>query len=569
MYHALAEALKGGALTALILGTDSPQLSPLEVDQAFEALLSAQAEGRGLVTFGPALDGGYVWVGINQFALPSAETLFKGMVWSTREVLQESLARAKTAGLDVHLGAPSWDIDEPADLARLFEDRANTAPSERVSLGGGFDAYELAPPSAPALRARYHDALERLYALTRFGERMDLETPRALNRALGDPLSAYQSVLVGGTNGKGSTTAYLTSLAEQAGLVTGRFSSPHLISFRERISLSGRPVPYELVIEGVEQVFDVAEREGITMSFFEATWALAAWCFQRLAAEWVIWEVGLGGRLDATNVCDPVVSAITSIGLDHMALLGETLEEIAVEKAHIRRPGRPALTGATGEGLRALTSVADQFTPAPALSPEERQVVEGRLHPRNAALALAIADASGWRLSQAGRLEALRRFEWPGRLEELCGVTLDCAHNPHAMSGLVEWLKARRAQEPERVVRCVFGASQDKDIKGVIQRLAPHVDVLIWVSAQYPRCAQGVELERQYADLAGMLNPKLIQRASSSISRTLAELERTRGARKPTKELDLVTGSCFVVGEARAALLGLPFPEADLRTTAR
>ena len=148
-------------------------------------------------------------------------------------------------------------------------------------------------------------------------------------------------------------------------------------------------------------------------------------------------------------------------------------------------------------------------------------------------------------------------------------MTLDCAHNPHAMSGLVEWLKAQRAQDPERVVRCVFGASQDKDIKGVIQRLAPHVDVLIWVSAQYPRCAQGVELERQYADLAGTLNPKLIQRASSSISRTLAELERTRGARKPTKELDLVTGSCFVVGEARAALLGLPFPEADLRTTAR
>lgn len=195
--------------------------------------------------------------------------------------------------------------------------------------------------------------------------------------------------------------------------------------------------------------------------------------------------------------------------------------------------------------------------------------MDGRLHPSNAALALAVAEASGWELSQASRLEALRRFEWPGRLEELCGVTLDCAHNPHAMDGLVEWLKARRAQDPGWEVRCVFGASQDKDIKGVVELLAPHVDVLIWVSAQYPRCAQGVELERTYGPLAGRLNPELVQRVSSSISQTLEELERTRGTRKATKELDLVTGSCFVVGEARATLLGIPFPEAGLRTTAR
>lgn len=569
MLHALSEALKGEAEAAIIIGTDSPQLSPRCIDDAFEALLAAQSAGEALVSYGPARDGGYVWVGLNQRALSDAEPLFRDMAWSTEEVLKDSLMRAQGLPLNVHLGPLSWDLDEPQDLARLFSERPLHEPSERIQLGGGFDAYELAPPRAEELRARYTASLERLYALTRFGERMDLVTPRALNWALGDPLSAYQSVLVGGTNGKGSTTAHLMALAEQAGLVVGRFSSPHLISFRERISVLGRPVSHELIVEGTQRVFEAAERAQVTMSFFEATWALATWCFQRLGVDWVIWEVGLGGRLDATNVCEPVVSAITSIGLDHTHILGDTLQKIAAEKAYISREGRPALTGATGAGAEALAEVAPHFKAVSPLSPEERAVSQGLLYPMNAALALAIAEAADWRLTPAQRLEGLRRFEWPGRLEQLCGVTLDCAHNPHAMTGLIEWLSARRAERPGLRVRCVFGASRDKDVEGLISLLAPHIDELTWVSAQYPRCASGAELSTAYGPTLSARLPALDQQVSPSILATLERLERTRGAETGLKELDLVTGSCFVVGEARAALLGLPFPEAGIRTVAR
>lgn len=569
MYQALEEELCLDVKAALIIGTDCPQLSTQDLDEAFLALLQAQEQNRPMVSYGPAGDGGYVWVGLNRCALADAKDLFLEMVWSTDTVLNESLARAHKLSFDVHLGKVTWDLDEVSDLERLFHERNFTSPMDRIQLGGGFDAFELAPPHDPDLALRYHQGLSRLYELTRFGERMDLETPKKLNEILGYPLNAYQSILIGGTNGKGSTTAHLSALAEQADLRVGRFSSPHLISFRERITVGGRVIPYLLLIEGIEHVFQRAECAQITMSFFEATWALAAWCFRELKVSWVIWEVGLGGRLDATNVCDPMVSAITSIGLDHMHVLGHSLHAIATEKAWIAREGRPAFTGATGEGAQALATVAPQFQNVTALTEIQLKTLGNRLHPQNAALALAIAQAAQWNLTYQAKLEALKRFEWPGRLEFLCGMVLDCAHNPHAMQGLVTWLQSKRQQNPHLRVRCLFGASRDKDIAGVIDLLAPQLDELIWVSAQYPRCMSGKELKDQFEDSIRNLYPTLIQSVHTSIADALEELESTRDLRKDIKELDLVTGSCFVVGEARAVLLGLPFPEASLHTIAR
>jgi len=577
MFNALSSSLCGerSHSAAIILGTDSPQLDPRSVDEAFAALLDAEERGEPTVSYGPAMDGGYVWVGLNRCGLTLAEPLFRGMEWSTSEVLNESLRRADRLGLRVQLGEPSWDLDERQDLARLLSERELSAPHERVWLGGGFDAFELAPPQEPELKAAYRSALTRLFALTRFGERMDLETPRALNRELGAPLSAYRSLLIGGTNGKGSCSAHLSALAEEAGLRVGRFTSPHLISFRERLCLNGRPVSHDLIVEGVDQVFRAAERAQLTMSFFEATWALAAWCFRELGAEWVIWEVGLGGRLDATNVCDPVVSAITSIGLDHTHVLGDSLSAIAAEKAPISRPGRPALTAASGAGGEALRELAPQFKAAPPLGPELSAALKGRLHPQNAALAIAIAQEAGWSLSAEARSRALSRFEWPGRLESLLGFTLDCAHNPHAMSSLAAWLKEQRSACPQLKVRCVLGASADKDIEGAVALLAPHLDELTLVSPQYPRCLSAAELQLRLEDVLAPLSSQLKLSLRPSVSEALAELEGSRGGeggrgeRDQVKELDLVTGSCFVVGEARAWLLGLPFPELGLLTTAR
>ncbi len=567
MWEALSAELAEGARAALLVGADSPSLPARSLEEALRALEVATEVGLPRVTLGPAHDGGYYMVGLNAAALSRAGALFEGVSWGSERVLSETLARAERAGLDVWLTAPWYDIDTPEDLALLLRHRLTQEPRDRPRLGGPLDALELAPPATPALAAAYAAALERLYSLTRFGERMDLATPRALNAALGDPLSRVKSVIVGGTNGKGSTCAHLSALAEQASLRAGRFISPHLVSFRERISLNGRPISCERVVEGVARVFEVAAREGLTMSFFEATWALAAWYFAEEGVEWVIWEVGLGGRLDATNACEPLVSAIASVGLDHMHILGDTLEAIATEKAAISRPGRPALTGATGAGWEALRAVAPQFIPAPPL-PEacERAIARLGASPsmsQNAALALGVARAAGWEVSDAAAAEALSRFEWPGRLELLRGVWLDCAHNPAAVESITPWLEARRGGGPERRVICVFGASQDKDIEGVLARLAPLVDELVWVSPQYARCARAEELSARF----GHLRPsRAIPSVGGALDLLRAEPLRPDEAARP---LIFVTGSCFLVGEARAHLLGLPYPEGDLHTTAR
>ena len=157
----------------------------------------------------------------------------------------------------------------------------------------------------------YEATLARLFELTRFGEKTSLDGPRALNSALGDPLSAYESILIGGTNGKGSTAAFLEALLRARGVRTGLFTSPHLMSFRERIRVDGQEVSAADVVELSPEILDLAEADGA--SFFEATWALAATVFARRGVDIAIWEVGLGGRLDATNVADPIATAIVGV----------------------------------------------------------------------------------------------------------------------------------------------------------------------------------------------------------------------------------------------------------------
>jgi len=351
--------------------------------------------------------------------------------------------------------------------------------------------------------------------------------------ALGDPLSAYRSVLVAGTNGKGSTTACLEAVLRRAGLRTGLFTSPHLVSFRERLRVDGVEVSEAEVVEAAPVVLEAGPRP----SFFEAAWGMAAHLFAARGVDVAVWEVGLGGRLDATNVCEPEVSAVVSVGLDHVHVLGETLELIAAEKAAVFRPGRPALTAATGAALAALR----------ALRPDVRAVapfggalsLRGAHQRRNAGLALELARALG--VEPDAR--ALADVGWPGRCERIGDVCLDCAHNADAVDALVAAL-----EEP---MHLVFGATEGKDVDAMAARLGPWARSVTLVTPTYPR-------RRTAADIA-----PTFARWSPRVGTTVAEaLDERRGA-------TLVTGSCFLVGEARAHLLGLQFPERGLLTTAR
>ena len=181
-------------------------------------------------------------------------------------------------------------------------------------------------------------ALQYLFARTTGGFKFGLERTIALLAALGDPHRAYPSIHVAGTNGKGSTVATCDALLRARALRVAKYTSPHLVDFRERMVVAGEPIPADAVIEFVERHTPLVERLGAT--FFEATTALAFDWFARSAVDVAIIETGLGGRLDSTNVLDPVVAGVTAIGIDHTEYLGDTLQEIAAEKAGIFKPGR-------------------------------------------------------------------------------------------------------------------------------------------------------------------------------------------------------------------------------------
>ena len=379
-------------------------------------------------------------------------------------------------------------------------------------------------------------------------------------------MSRRPCVLVGGTNGKGSTAAFTEALLRASGLRVGLFTSPHLSSFRERIRVDGRDVEGAEVVTLAQRVLRAAERIAYDATFFECTWAMAALAFEDAQVDCVVWEVGLGGRLDATNVCDPVASAVVTVDLDHEDVLGAGFDAIAREKAALFRPGRPALTAARGPGLRALRRCVDGLPEAE--KPRLRVCREdfapyggalplpGEHQAANAAVALELAAALGIR----PRPEDLAAVRWPGRGERVSeGTWLDCAHNVEGARAVVEWLGAAHLGP----VELVFGAMHDKDYLGVLSILAPMAARIVVVTPDHPRGAPAAEVVRRFEAhrdrTAAPVEIVAVERVQSALEAPLSGGLATR----------LVTGSCYLVGEARAHVLRQPWPECGLATRAR
>lgn len=394
----------------------------------------------------------------------------------------------------------------------------------------------------------YRDFLARLFALTRFGEKRSLDGPRAMNAALGRPLDAYRSVVIGGTNGKGSTSAFLEAALRARGLSTGLYTSPHLVSYRERIRLDGQDVSVEALLKTGPGVLDAADRT--RASFFETSWALAATLFAERGVDVAIWEVGMGGRLDAANACEPVASAVVSVGLDHCRALGDTIPLIAAEKGAIFRAGRPALTTAHDEAIPALKACAPHLQRVPVRGDLPPLPLPGAHQRSNASLALALAAAIGHPAAPADLLGV----RWPGRAERIGDVIIDCAHNPPAAVALAAWLDASAGAPGMGDLHLIFGGMADKELAPVAAALAGRVASVELVTPDYRRRALAAELAPLFAG----------HRALTVGDGVAAALDR-----RPRDRLTLVAGSCFLAGEARAHLLGLEFPEAGLRTTAR
>jgi dihydrofolate synthase/folylpolyglutamate synthase len=393
----------------------------------------------------------------------------------------------------------------------------------------------------------YRESLDWLYGLQVHGIKLGLENMQRLCAALGIELESGEKrrfLHVAGTNGKGSVCAMLAAICCAAGKRTGLYTSPHLVSFRERIRLGGNLIPEEHVAEGLETIRNTAAGWDHSPTFFEVTTALALAWFQRQRAAWLIWETGLGGRLDATNVVTPAVSVITSIGLDHTQYLGMTLAEVAREKAGIIKRGVPVVSAPQApEAEAVLREVAEQmeapltFVQKPVAKTWE-MALPGEHQRWNAALAFAAVVTAGLRPEPRLVADALRDVEWPGRFQSLWDgrMILDGAHNPAAAERLAATWREQFGDD-----RCtlIIGVLADKDIRGILRALVPLAARVICVPVRNPRTMAAVELAR----LAGEMAPEVPREVQPDFGAALAE-----AGKYPHRIL--TAGSLFLVGEA-------------------
>ncbi len=393
------------------------------------------------------------------------------------------------------------------------------------------------------------EMLNRLYATQMFGIKLGLDgITRLLTESGSLPCSA-RVIHVAGTNGKGSVCAMAEAVARCGKVRTGLFTSPHLVRFNERIRINGNMISDADVERHLRSLFDITENWEHQPTFFEMTLALAMMHFREENAELIILETGMGGRLDATNAVPKQAAVITPIGLDHAQYLGHTLAEIATEKAGIIQRGTPVVAALQEDEARRVlddrartqeTQIRYVTMPAPW---------ECRLcgdHQRmNAALSLAALDAAGFHFPNDVIAEGLRTVQWAGRFEEvLPRVIMDGAHNPHAARVLAEtWQK----KFPYQKALCIFAASADKDIRGVVDLLTPLVAEWILPPVDSPRISSSEETARILAE------------AGVSAYSTVPTLSEAFGEIRNTPHPVLICGSFFLLGQAKALLESQPY----------
>jgi dihydrofolate synthase/folylpolyglutamate synthase len=425
------------------------------------------------------------------------------------------------------------------------------------------------------------DPLAYLFSLEQFGIKVGLDNIRAIVEALGHPERASWSIHVAGTNGKGSVTAMIESVLRAAGIHTGRYTSPHLVDLTERFAIDGVPVNLDALCDAVATVRDavtVLQAQGrldVHPTFFEVTTAAGFELFRRARVEATVCEVGLGGRLDATNVLSPVACAITSIAFDHQQYLGDTLEAIATEKAGIIKPDVPVVVGTMDPTAHAVIARVAQEQSAPLIDAREGVIVRrhtqtsnvqtfelttprreygpvtlglaGTHQLENALVAIRVLeeiDARGHHVPSDAILNGLAHVHWPGRLERIVRddgreLLLDAAHNTAGAETLARFLAA----DVKRPL--VFAAMKDKDASGILRLLVPVVSAIVITRPSHPRAADPQAL----ADLAIALAPDIPVEVEASPRAALDAAWRF-GPRI------VVAGSIFLLGDVMKVLCG-------------
>ncbi len=377
-------------------------------------------------------------------------------------------------------------------------------------------------------------ALDWLYGTQLFGIKLGLTGMQQLVAELKIP--PQRCIHVAGTNGKGSTCAMIASMAQAAGLRVGLYTSPHLISFTERIQINGHCISPAQVEHGLTRIRELVADWESHPTFFEITTALALAYFAEQRTELIVLETGMGGRLDATNVVTPLASVITPIALDHQQWLGQTLEEIAAEKAGIIKPGVPCVSASQMPGVAAVLLahgpvefLSTSYTASPL-------ALRGPHQSANAALAVAALTAASYHFPPDVIARGLAQTTWPGRFQFVRpDLIIDGAHNPAGVAALV---KAWTQHFPQQQAHLIFGAVAAKDVLRALEILLPHVARVQFVTLSSPRAMPAAEL----LEIWWQLGSTVPAGCPTSLAQALAL------AGSPT----LVAGSLYLAGEALA-----------------
>jgi dihydrofolate synthase/folylpolyglutamate synthase len=419
----------------------------------------------------------------------------------------------------------------------------------------------------------YPRTIEYLYGLQKYGMKFGLDNIRKLMSVFDNPQNSFRCVHVAGTNGKGSTSSMIESVLKTAGVKTGLFSSPHLISFTERIRVNGEEITEEDVITLAEEVRAEAEKiEDFSPTFFEVVTAMAFLHFRKTRVQWAVIETGLGGRLDATNVIVPEATVITSVGIDHCEFLGKTLREVASEKAGVIKDGVPVVTASQEEAAREvirrkaaekgsqLSTYGESFK-AELISESLgaisfRYFSEGRSYDLtvplagrhqmiNASTAVRTAEIimAKYPAMRCDIGKGLSNVRWPGRLEMVNDdppVLIDGAHNPQASSALSLYLREVALSKYKRII-LVVGTMGDKDVGGILDPLLPLASQILFTAPAYGRSAPP---ERLAAVAAA-------KGYSSIVVPGVAEAVKKAEEICLPGDLIVITGSFYTLGEAK------------------
>jgi dihydrofolate synthase/folylpolyglutamate synthase len=422
----------------------------------------------------------------------------------------------------------------------------------------------------------YDETIKYLYSLEKFGIRLGLENISALLIILDNPHNKFKSIHIAGTNGKGSTAAMTASILQSAGYKTGLYTSPHLEDFRERIMINGVMIPEGDVIELTEEIR--SKMKGLQLTFFEFTTAMAFLYFEREKVDFAVLEVGMGGRLDATNVLNPALSIITEIDIEHTEHLGEDIKSITKEKGGIIKDnGTVILSSSKPDVIETIESICEekkaklyrfdkdfigerentdihsqQFKfremlslrgKAEAISHSFEISLLGKYQITNASTAVKAAlllKGMGFDIGVESIRRGIKNVQWSGRLEIVSDnpiIILDGAHNPAAAKVLSEELKGMRINK----LILIIGILKDKDYKGIISFLAPIADYVIVTKPKTNRVRESEDLKNEslrYTDRVEVIEdiPDAVKKAKNLAS---------------ADDLICITGSFFTVGEAR------------------